>query len=71
MGFIDKVRILVGALVHKPFAPKPERVDLDEGAKPKERTAQASTDPVAEDTVLEDTDRVADLIAQRTRDEAG
>ncbi|MFC2015302.1 hypothetical protein ACFLUM_00015 [Chloroflexota bacterium] len=71
MGFVDKVRILVGALVHKPFAPKPERVDLDEGGRQKESTAQGSTAPVAEEDGLEDTDRVADLIAQRTRDEAG
>ena len=31
MSLIHKVRTLVGALIHKPFMPRPEKGELDEG----------------------------------------
>jgi len=72
MGLLDKVRILVGALVHKPFAPRPEKVDLEERPDaPQEsgvhREGAALEAPEAE---IKDTDRVADLLAQQRREEA-
>jgi hypothetical protein len=33
MGFLRKLRVLAGALVHKPFMTKPEKVELDDGGK--------------------------------------
>jgi hypothetical protein len=73
MSLLHKVRVLVGALVHKPFAPRPERVDLDEGSGtlpeggiPRDRSELEGRAPQATDT-----DRVADLIAQRQQEEGG
>jgi len=71
MGLFHKVRILVGALVHKPFMPRPEKVALDEAgdkppapaAGPDRRLAEESPGEVA------DTGRVADLIARQQRGE--
>ena len=68
MGFLHKVRILVGALVHKPFTPRPERVNLDEG--PEKPVPRRNLEPAAEEEGLEDTERVADLIARERQDEA-
>ncbi len=72
MGLLGKVRVLVGALVHKPFAPRPEKVDLDERSEaPREgNEPQESVSRQAPDTRVEDSDRVADLIAQQRQDEA-
>ena len=69
MGLFDKVRILVGALVHKPFAPRPERVNLDE-EKSAERTPPRKSDAPPAEKTAENTERVADLIAQKRQDEA-
>jgi hypothetical protein len=73
MGLLHKVRVLVGALVHKPFTPRPEKVDLDgesdtppEGGIPRDTSGLETGAPEATDT-----DRVADLIAQRQREEGG
>ena len=72
MGLLDRVRILVGALVHKPFMPAPERVDLDECAEsPQEgRVYQDGAALAAPEAGIEDTDRVADLLAQQRREDA-
>jgi hypothetical protein len=62
MGLFHKVRILVGALVHKPFMPRPEKVAMDEtGDEPSadRRPAEEGQGEVA------DTERVADLIARQ------
>ena len=70
MGLFDKVRILVGALVHKPFMPRPERVNLEKDEGPEIPVARRNLEPVAEEEGLEDTERVAVLIAQKRQDEA-
>ena len=72
MGLLDKVRILVGALVHKPFTPRTEKVDLDGGSEPRQGgvVRQDGTALGAPEAGVEDTDRVADLIAQRRQEEA-
>lgn len=72
MGLLDKVRILVGALVHKPFMPRPERADQEERPVPRQDGAARQDGALLEapETGVEDTDRVADLIAQRRQDEA-
>jgi hypothetical protein len=72
MGLLDKVRILVGALVHKPFMPTPERVDLEERAEPSQESSvhQDGAALEAPEAGIEDTDRVADLLAQQRQQEA-
>jgi hypothetical protein len=71
MGLLDKVRILVGALVHKPFMPAPERVDLDERPEPPQESRVhqdgAALEPA--EAGIEDTDRVADLLTQQRRED--
>lgn len=63
MSLFRKVRVLVGALVHRPFMPTPEPIDLDEGqARGLEETPQAGPGD------LPDQGRVADLIARQQRD---
>jgi hypothetical protein len=71
MGLLRKVRVLVGALVHKPFAPRPERVNLDKesGAPQEGETGHDSSALETQGPAATDTERVADLIAQRQRDE--
>ena len=73
MGLLRKVRVLVGALVHKPFAPRPERVDLDKelGTPQEGETGRDSSALEAQEVEVPDTERVADLIAQRQRDTGG
>jgi hypothetical protein len=73
MGLLRKVRVLVGALVHKPFAPRSQKVDLDkESGTPQEgETGRDSSALEAQESEVTDTERVADLIAQRQRDEQG
>ncbi len=67
MSLFRKVRTLMEALVHKPFMPGPEKVDL--AGKP---ASPPQGDTHQEDPTLErqqlgalDEDRVADLIARR------
>lgn len=69
MGLLHKVRILVGALVHRPFTPRPKREELE----PSSRQAGAKStppDPRAQVTPGMEEDRVADLIAEKKADEA-
>ena len=63
MGLLRKMRILVGALVHRPFMPRPEKVQ-QEGAKETHPTAGAQ---VSQEIGAE---RVADLISARRADPA-
>ena len=68
MSLLRKVRVLVGALVHKPFTPRPERVDLAEGRDPVQKDTPRQTEPAAD---VVDSERVADLIARKQSDQAG
>lgn len=68
MDLLRKVRTLVGALLHQPFTPRPEKVDSserpDRPQAPAERRDGTSLERQA--TQTEDTERVADLIQQQT-----
>lgn len=71
MSLFRKVRTLMGALVHKPFMPRPEKVDLagkpaspPEGIPHREDATQAR-----QQMGTLDEDRVADLIARRQHHE--
>ena len=73
MGLLRKVRVLVGALVHRPFMPRPEKIEL-----PQKPDAAPLGEPGPELPALEaegqqvpDEGRVADLIAEQQRREAG
>lgn len=72
MGLLHKLRILAGALVHKPFMPRQEKVDLDEetqapveGGSPPEGAGLSTQEPD-----VSDGERVADLIARQQREQA-
>jgi hypothetical protein len=71
MGLFHKVRILMGALVHKPFMPRPEKVALDEAGDEPAAPAAGPDHKLAEEGQAEvaDTGRVADLIARQQRGE--
>jgi hypothetical protein len=70
MGLFHKVRILMGALVHKPFMPRPEKVALDEAREEGSAPEVADQDLAKEGQgAVADTGRVADLIAQQQRGE--
>jgi hypothetical protein len=71
MDLLSKVRILVGAVAHKPFAPRPEKPD------PQEETESSPAGPVRRDLSrleeeqepqVKETERVADLIARQKQD---
>jgi hypothetical protein len=67
MSLLGKVRVLVGALVHRPFRPSREKIDLDAGQGLEE--AQQADHALEADAVdLPDRERVADLIARQQRD---
>ena len=70
MGLLRKVRVLVGALVHKPFVPKPERIELEErsDSTQKEAVGRESSTPSARSAEEPDKARVADLIANQRQD---
>jgi hypothetical protein len=72
MGLFHKLRILAGALAHKPFMPKQEKIDLDEGRKApaEERTPRARPETGTQETDVSDGARVADLLAQKQREGA-
>jgi hypothetical protein len=72
MDLLQKVRVLVGALVHKPFTSKPDRIDLEEDAEPVQEQAvpRNSSTLEAAGTKLPDQERVADLIVEQQRDRA-
>ncbi|MFN2292121.1 MAG: hypothetical protein ACK2UC_13095 [Anaerolineae bacterium] len=67
MGLLHKVRILMGALVHKPFSPRPEKAELaqDDQSKLETDARQSSVGMEAEEVATLEEDRVADLIARR------
>ena len=73
MGLLRKLRVLAGALVHKPFMPSPEKAVLDEGAEASgtERTAREGLDSGAQESYLVDGERVADLLDRQQREQAG
>ena len=68
MSFLAKVRTLVGALVHKPFAPRPEKAQL-EGSHSEVPSRQHNG--LEEQARVDDTERVADLISQQKQDADG
>ena len=72
MGLLHRLRVLAGALVHKPFMPKPEKVDVDDGDKmtEEERARDARLDVGEQGTGVTDSERVADLIAKQQREQA-
>jgi hypothetical protein len=72
MGLLHKLRILAGALVHKPFMPKQEKVDLDQEAKVPEEEGlpHERLDSDTQEPDLVDGERVADLIAKKQREQA-
>lgn len=71
MGLLRKLRVLAGALVHKPFMPRQEKVALDEGASAPGQE-QSPREPLRSDAEPDVTDgeRVADLIAKQQREQA-
>jgi hypothetical protein len=72
MGLLRKLRVLAGALVHKPFMPRPEKVKLDEEAKASdiEPRAREGLDSGARESDLIEGERVADLLAEQQREQA-
>lgn len=71
MSLLRKMRTLVGAMVHRPFMPRPEKVDLEGGSdlqRGGETRQESSALEVGEPEVA-DRERVADLIAEQQRDE--
>jgi len=70
MSLFGKVRTLVGALIHKPFMPKPEKVELtnapDNQVESEVRSERSTLEEQAPE--VEDTQRVADLIAREKRE---
>ncbi|MFN2219761.1 MAG: hypothetical protein ACK2UA_14225 [Anaerolineae bacterium] len=72
MGLLRKLRVLAGALVHKPFMPKPGKVDLGEGGtiSDDERSRGARLDSGEQAADVTDSERVADLLAKQQREQA-
>jgi hypothetical protein len=72
MDLLSKVRLLVGAVTHKPFAPRPEKPDVQEadpGEPAAAGTARRSRSSLEQQSQVKDTERVADLIARQKQDE--
>jgi hypothetical protein len=72
MSLLHKLRVLAGALVHKPFMPRQEKVDLDEGnaAPAKEERSREHLGSDLQGPEVVDGERVADLIAKQQREQA-
>jgi hypothetical protein len=72
MGLLRKVRILVGALVHKPFVPQSEKIELGERSDSTQEEAAGWNSSTQEAQSAEDLDRerVADLIAKQRQERA-
>ena len=70
MSLLRKLRVLAGALVHKPFMPKQEKVNLDEEAKApeEEELPHERLDSGTQEPDLVDGERVADLIAKKQQE---
>jgi hypothetical protein len=64
MGLLRKMRILVGGLIHKPFMPRPQRVQLEASSSQAGET-EKQADAGAEVSQEIEQERVADLIAVR------
>lgn len=67
MDLFHKVHTLIGALLHKPFMPRPEKVERNDTPRPPQSSAaqpDRSTLEAPESEVV-DTGRVADLIQQQ------
>jgi len=71
MGLLHKVRILVGALVHKPFTPQPQESVAGDDEPVREKTGPRDPSRQAGEEGALDSDRVADLIAQREQKDRG
>jgi hypothetical protein len=70
MGLLRKFRILVGALVHRPFMPQPDGAEREGGPEhPREKGAQPA--PGSQVAQGLEGERVADLIAEKRGDAAG
>jgi hypothetical protein len=71
MDLLGKVRTLAGALIHRPFTPRPEKADLDKGPNQPAEGATQEIRPALEkqEPAVADSERVADLIAQQRQDE--
>jgi hypothetical protein len=73
MSLWRKVRVLVGALAHRPLMPRPEKVDLDGGTanEKQEQERHAPQGLATQEPEVQDTERVADLIDRRQREGSG
>ena len=71
MGLLHKLRVLAGALVHKPFMPKPDKLDLDDQAMTsgKGGLARDSLDSGRQEDLV-DGERVADLLSKQQQEQA-
>jgi hypothetical protein len=71
MSLLRKVRVLLGALVHKPLTPRPEKADLDHepGSPAEVPEVQGAPGLESRQQELADTERVADLITQQQRED--
>jgi len=71
MGLLRKLRVLAGALVHKPFMPKQDKMELDEGSGVPDETSarRESLRSGAGESGVTDGERVADLIARQQREQ--
>jgi hypothetical protein len=69
MGLLRKMRILVGALIHRPFMPRPEKAGPE--SSPERADTNEALPPLEAQVSGEiEEERVADLIAAK-REEAG
>ncbi|NIV28997.1 MAG: hypothetical protein GWN58_05645, partial [Anaerolineae bacterium] len=70
-GLLHKLRVLAGALVHKPFMPKPEKLDPDDEAMTPGRggSARDTLDSGIQEEELVDGERVADLLSKQQREQ--
>ncbi len=72
MNLVRKMRLLVEALAHRPFAPRPDRDDLEgKGDAGQSREPRPDRAELGARPPVEDVERVADLIAQERRKGAG
>lgn len=71
MGLFRKLRVLAGALVHRPFMPRQEKVVLDEEPRAPGQE-QSPREPLRSgvESDVTDGERVADLIAKQQREQA-
>jgi hypothetical protein len=72
MSLFRKVRVLVGALVHKPFMPKSEEINLDResDSAQQESVHQTRSTLETQGEDVPDRERVADLITRQQQGQA-